>query len=67
MTEEDDEAFAEAILRRVAELAYAELKPSLERYARQRQAGRTTAPRSATTATPPGVVSVDARRARRAA
>ncbi len=66
MSEADGDAFAEAILQRVAERAYAELKPEIERYARQRQSGRTTEPRSTTTGGA-DIVSLTAARARRAA
>lgn len=63
MNSADGEAFAEAVLQRVAELAYEELRPHLGAYALARQ---TSSPRTRTTPTPsrPGD-ELTARRARR--
>ncbi|MGR6316497.1 hypothetical protein Q2K19_10570 [Micromonospora soli] len=65
MTEQESTAFAEAVLDRVAELAYDELRPHLNRWAAALQTGRpTTAERSTpTTADTPQVLPLD--RARR--
>lgn len=65
MDQEARDAFSEAILDRVAELAYEELRPHLAAYARARQATATTRP-TATTVRPDGD-QLAARRARRVA
>jgi hypothetical protein len=67
MTEEGLDAFSEAILEKVAELAYAEMKPHLRAYyAHQRRSSSTAKPQAAP-APGAGVVSLEARRARRVA
>ncbi|MEU9740928.1 hypothetical protein AB0E12_17280 [Micromonospora chersina] len=70
MTEPQADAFAEEILARVAALAYEELRPHLDTFARRRQAtraARSTTTRPTTTGSHAEVVSLDARRARRVA
>lgn len=57
-----EEAFAEAVLQRVAEIAYDELKTQIDAYARSRAGYRTSAPTTAVA----GVVDISSRRGRRA-
>ncbi len=64
MNQPDSDAFAEAILERVAELAYEELRPHLNRWARGRQADRRQADRRQD---PADVVHLADRRPRRVA
>lgn len=65
MEQEARDAFSEAILDRVAEMAYEELRPYLGAYARARQASESTRP--TTTTSRPGVDQLADRRARRTA
>ncbi|MFI7203979.1 hypothetical protein [Micromonospora aurantiaca (nom. illeg.)] len=64
MNSADGEAFAEAVLQRVAELAYEELRPHLGAYALARQSTPTTGTRTTPTPSRPGD-ELAARRARR--
>ncbi|MFE9691754.1 hypothetical protein [Micromonospora sp. NPDC005806] len=65
MSEQESTAFAEPVLDRVAELAYEELRPHLNRWAATLQAHRPTAPRSTTAGGAETVLPLDCARDRR--